>query len=96
MIRRAILLCAVLAGGLRAQSVESNVRYGPHLTLDVYRPSPPDTQVRPAIILIHGGSWSSLDKSTMKGMGNLLARQGFVAFAVDYRLFDGKLAGAAG
>jgi acetyl esterase/lipase len=26
----------------------------------------------------------------MQGMGNFLARNGYVAFAVDYRLFDGK------
>jgi dipeptidyl aminopeptidase/acylaminoacyl peptidase len=30
------------------------------------------------------------DKSTMRGMGQFLARHGFVAFAVDYRLFHGK------
>jgi acetyl esterase/lipase len=37
-------------------------------------------------VLIHGGWWSGLDKSTMQGMGNFLARTGFVAVSVDYRL----------
>ncbi len=32
----------------------------------------------------------SLDKSTMRGMGQFLARSGFVAFSVDYRLLQGK------
>jgi acetyl esterase/lipase len=63
----------VLASALGAQTVEENVMYGPDLRLDVYRPSEPSTQTRPAIILIHGGGWMSLDKSTMKGMGNFLA-----------------------
>jgi len=71
---------------------ESNVVYGvvdgTKLLLDVYRPAtgkPP----YPAVILIHGGGWSAFDKSTMAGMGRLLAHYGFVAFAIDYRLLSG-------
>jgi acetyl esterase/lipase len=60
------------------------------LRLDVYQPKDAGTKPRPAIILIHGGGWSAFDKSTMQSMGRFLARFGFVAFAVDYRLFDGK------
>lgn len=90
MHMRVMLLGLVLAGSLGAQNVESNVTYGPHLKLDVYRPSNPGTQARPAVILVHGGAWSGLDKSTMKGMASFLAREGFVAFSVDYRLYDGK------
>jgi len=33
--------------------------------------------------------WVSLDKRTMRGMGQFLARAGFVAFSVDYRLLQG-------
>jgi acetyl esterase/lipase len=33
--------------------------------------------------------WSSLDKSTMHTVGQFLVRHGLVAFAVDYRLFQG-------
>jgi len=40
------------------------------------------------VVLIHGGSWNSLDKSTMRNMGQFLARSGFVAFSVDYRLYE--------
>lgn len=80
----------MLAGSLRAQNVESNVTYGPHLKLDVYRPSNPGPQARPAIILVHGGAWSGLDKSTLKDMASFLAREGFVAFSVNYRLYDGQ------
>jgi acetyl esterase/lipase len=73
---------------------EENVLYatvnGTALHLDVYEPPDRGTQAQPAVILIHGGSWMSFDKSTMSGMGRFLARYGYVAFAVDYRLFDGK------
>jgi acetyl esterase/lipase len=70
--------------------VEENVPYGPGvLRLDIYQPDDSDTAIRPAIVLIHGGGWTSFDKSLMKGMGQFLARSGFVAFAVDYRLLHG-------
>jgi acetyl esterase/lipase len=60
---------------------------GTDLHLDVYAPAAQVTEPRPAVVLIHGGGWISFDKSTMRSMGTLLARHGFVAFAVDYRLF---------
>lgn len=81
------------------ESVKENVVYakvsGTDLHLDVYepagyRPDGIDTEPRPAVILIHGGGWNAFDKSTMRGMGAFLSRSGFVAFAVDYRLFNGK------
>ena len=33
--------------------------------------------------------WVSLDKRTMRGMGQFLARAGYLAFSVDYRLLQG-------
>jgi acetyl esterase/lipase len=73
-------------------SVEKNVPYttgqNPALRLDIYKPTP-GGEPRPAVILIHGGAWMSFDKSTMHGMGEFLSRSGYVAFSVDYRLFDG-------
>lgn len=63
---------------------------GSALHLDVFEPADHPDERRPAIILIHGGGWTSFDKSTMRGMGNFLSRSGFVAFAVDYRLFSGN------
>jgi acetyl esterase/lipase len=72
--------------------VEQNVTYasvsGATLHLDVYEPAEPRSQALPAVVLIHGGGWSSLDKSTMRTMGQFLAKSGFVAFAVDYRLYQ--------
>jgi len=72
-------------------AVQENIVYstvrGSELHLDVYEPGTRPQAPRPAIVLIHGGGWMDLDKSTMRGMGQLLARSGFVAFSVDYRLF---------
>ena len=76
-------------------TVTQNVSYGSaggtDLQLDVYQPPVAEAGPHPAVVLIHGGGWTSFDKSTMHGMGDFLARHGFVAFAVDYRLFsDGR------
>jgi len=78
-----------------ATRVEENVPFtsvnGSELRLDIYEPAADrGTDARPAVLLIHGGAWTAFDKSTMRGMGQFLARKGFVAFSVDYRLFDGK------
>lgn len=62
---------------------------GADLHLDVYEPSEKATTPRPAVMLIHGGGWTEFDKSTMRAIGQFLARSGFVCFAVDYRLFHG-------
>ena len=74
-------------------TVQEDVPYqtanGITLSLDVYAPAGQATGLRPAVILIHGGGWAALSKSTMRGMGQFLARSGFVAFAVDYRLVQG-------
>ena len=74
-------------------NVEKDVPYatvnGAQLRLDVYSPSDHGKDTFPAVILIHGGGWSRFDKSTMHTMGEFLARSGFIAFSVDYRLLKG-------
>jgi acetyl esterase/lipase len=75
-------------------SVQQDVPYGitggHPLMLDIYEPTEESSAPHPAVVLIHGGGWTSFDKSTMHSMGMFLARCGFVAFAVDYRLLDGN------
>jgi acetyl esterase/lipase len=77
----------------RSASIQENVPYGlangQPLLLDIYEPTSRVTGPRPAVVLIHGGGWTSFDKGTMRGMAQLLARSGFVAFSVDYRLLRG-------
>lgn len=81
--------------------VEPNIEYGREgdqpLLLDVYRPvAPPAGQKRPAVMLIHGGGWQggSRTSPTMVALGHALAKAGYVAFSVEYRLVkhapDGK------
>lgn len=74
-------------------SVQKDVSYGTAgghaLLLDIYQPGDRSSDSRPAVVLIHGGAWTSFDKSTMQGMGTFLARSDFVAFSVDYRLLQG-------
>jgi acetyl esterase/lipase len=73
-------------------SVQQDIPYGTAahpLLLDVYEPDELSPRLRPAVILIHGGGWTSFDKGTMRGIGTFLARNGFVAFSVDYRLMHG-------
>jgi acetyl esterase/lipase len=71
--------------------VHENVAYGvvdrETLLLDIFEPAASSDHPRPAVILIHGGGWTSFDKSTMRTLAQFLARSGFVAVPVDYRLF---------
>jgi acetyl esterase/lipase len=71
--------------------VHENVSYGvvngETLLLDIFEPAANSEHPRPAVILIHGGGWTSFDKSTMRTLALFLARSGFVAVPVDYRLF---------
>jgi acetyl esterase/lipase len=74
-----------------AGAVYENVVYGSAnsetLLLDIYEPAGSSEHPHPAVILIHGGGWTSFDKSTMRTLAQFLARSGFVAVSVDYRLF---------
>jgi acetyl esterase/lipase len=83
----------VTAPAARSISVQDDIPYavrnGQPLLLDIYQPAGPATGPRPAVVLIHGGGWTSFDKGTMRGMAQVLARSGFAAFSVDYRLLQG-------
>jgi acetyl esterase/lipase len=60
--------------------------HGITLTLDVYRPTRPTGTPSPAVVLVHGGGWEIGTSRDWVDQGELLARQGWVAFAVNYRL----------
>ena len=53
--------------------------------LDAYLPAEDDA-ARPAIIVIHGGSWSSGDKSDFPRWNGWLVEHGFAIFDIQYRL----------
>jgi acetyl esterase/lipase len=58
------------------------------LHCDIYSPVAREESAkgRPAILLIHGGAWSSGSRRGLGGYALRLARNGFVAIAIDYRL----------
>jgi acetyl esterase/lipase len=57
------------------------------LLLDVFRP-PAREAPRPAVVLVHGGGMWTGSRAHMADPARRLARAGYVAFAVDYRLVD--------
>lgn len=69
---------------------ERNVAYGTAggqaLLLDLYRPKAPSATPRPAVLFVHGGGWAAGDKRDFDGGAAELAKQGYVALSVNYRL----------
>nr|WP_294897012.1 alpha/beta hydrolase [uncultured Pedobacter sp.] len=72
-------------------TVKKNIVYsnlnGRELLLDVYYPSKTENRKNfPGVLLIYGGGWRSGDKSQMEAMAKVLAANGYVAVAPEYRL----------
>jgi acetyl esterase/lipase len=66
------------------QDVSYDNRYG-DTVMDVYLAD--DTgKARPAVMLIHGGAWSMGDKNAFRSFARRLARSGYVAASINYRL----------
>jgi acetyl esterase/lipase len=68
--------------------VEKDIVYGSAqgepLLLDVIRT--PAAGLRPAIVFIHGGGWSSGDKRNFRALARGFAERGYVCFSLNYRL----------
>lgn len=62
------------------------------LRLDAYYSK---KEIRPAVVLVHGGGWSSGNKSMMKPLATLLASSGYQCFAIQYRLSSQEIYPAA-
>jgi acetyl esterase/lipase len=87
-------------------TLTSNVTYGSAvniagqtitLLLDVYVPSGDVVTARPAIIWVHGGSFSSGDKTSAELVdeANTFARKGYVNVSINYRLEPGGCSAGA-
>jgi len=57
---------------------------GNPLSLDVYGASSGD--VKPAVVVVHGGSWNGGTRSDFPKWNHWLVDQGYVVFDIDYRL----------
>jgi para-nitrobenzyl esterase len=58
-----------------------------NLSMDVYEPEGDNLSARPVVIFAHGGSFIFGDKSNMQPWCELLAKKGYVAVSIQYRLF---------
>ncbi len=56
------------------------------LKLDLYQPPGVKQTSRPAVVVVHGGSWDAGMKSDFPQWDRWLAEEGFVVFDVEYRL----------
>jgi para-nitrobenzyl esterase len=81
-----------------AVTVTSDVRYGSAvdqqrtavaLDLDVYEPTGDTLAARPAIVWVHGGGFSSGDKTSGEIVfeATEMAKKGYVGVSIDYRLY---------
>jgi acetyl esterase/lipase len=67
-----------------------------NLTLDMYQPTGDTVQARPAVVWVHGGSFSGGSKTSgeLVEEANYLARKGYVNVSINYRLWSGGCPGS--
>ena len=90
------LLANLLAVGLAATAscagepirVERGIPFTEGLQADLYLPG--RAHGAPAVVLLHGGGFSSGDRGQMERMARALADRGIVAATIDYRLSEGS------
>ncbi|HMN05855.1 MAG TPA: carboxylesterase family protein [Flavobacteriales bacterium] len=56
------------------------------LRMDIYAPANDTLQKRPVVVMAFGGSFVTGSRADMAGLGGMLARMGYVAVAIDYRV----------
>ena len=81
------ILLACLAACTTPQKI-SDVVYDPAVAsskLDLYLPEA-DGRAHATVLFIHGGSWTGGDKNHFEFAGPRLARSGYAAASIDYRL----------
>jgi acetyl esterase/lipase len=87
----AVFVCLTLAwcGGCSSPDEQLDVRYderfGDATSMDVYLPAEGEG-ARPAILMIHGGAWRAGSKGAYRDAAVRMARSGWVAASINYRL----------
>lgn len=64
-----------------------------NLFVDVYEPAGDSLAQRPVVVLAHGGSFIFGDKSMMQSYCEQLAKKGYVAASIQYRLYPALVLG---
>ncbi len=76
-----------IPAGITAHLDVPYASYGPRKVLmDVFHPTACDRGPRPAVVVVHGGGWCKGDKTKFRALAVDLARRGYVAAAIEYRL----------
>lgn len=77
--------------------IDNDIVYGSNITqggreinllMDIYQPVNDTLEVRPLVILAHGGKFLVGNKSEFSELAALLAKSGYVATSISYRLLD--------
>ena len=89
-----LLLAAACDGPGVHAGVSYDDRFGDQTTMDIHVPDNNDTG-RPAVMMVHGGAWRYGDKDAYTDAGERLARAGFVAATINYRLVPAGIYPAA-
>lgn len=71
---------------VKSNIVYANLNGKRPLHLDVFFPKKNRKKKRPAILLIHGGGWTTGSKENLIPMAQQLAKKGYVTVTVEYRL----------
>lgn len=66
--------------------VVCNTVNGRELKADLYTPEGGGVPTRTAVVLIHGGGWIAGEKGMIAPVATQLAKHGFLAIAIEYRL----------
>lgn len=71
-------------------TIEDGVQFGTGggrpLLADVFTPPGGAPTGAPGVVIVHGGGWREGDRTQLRSYGIQLARRGFVAAAIEYRL----------
>jgi len=87
VVLSALLACALAScSGAEVVGPKQTVLIGPHrLAVDLYQPQT-RRSARPAVLMVHGGGWAAGDRSELRDLAHLAAREGMVVLSMDYRL----------
>jgi acetyl esterase/lipase len=89
-----VSLMATSCAAVEERTIVYDTRYGESTSMDVFTPG--GTALRPTVVIVHGGGWRLFHKERYRGVARRLARSGYVAVSVEYRLVpDGQFPNAA-